>query len=193
MKRPLCYCNEISPIAVQTNITVVMHVAERERVSNTVRLLELLVPQTEVVLYGKLGEPFTGLPPLPSKSQRQRYLLFPESSAHELTPEFVAKHPHGIELVVPDGTWSQAKRLAHRAPGVQTLPRVTFTPQSESAYVLRRNKRPGGLCTLEAIAAALRILEGASGEHVSEMLLKEFDRFIARILWGRRYQTPFVG
>jgi DTW domain-containing protein YfiP len=82
-----------------------------------------------------------------------------------------------LVLVVPDGSWSQARKIARRDPLAQGAEHVTLPPGAPSRYGLRRSPRAGGLCTLEAIARALGILEG--GE-VEPALLAVLETFVAR-------------
>ena len=183
----LCYCGTVTPIAIKTKLSVVMHVGDRERVSNTVRLLSLIVPSTEIFLVGKKDDVFKGLPP--PDPEKPRYLLYPDYSAKVLDENFCNAHPQGVELVIADGTWTQAKRLSHRNSSLMYLPRVKVATAGPSAYRLRRGSRPEGLCTIEAVAYALGVLENQA---VEEKLLTHFDDFVKRVLWGREREAPYI-
>jgi DTW domain-containing protein YfiP len=184
----LCFCAGIVPITVRTNLSVVMHASEYTRPSNSVRWLSLLVPALQIHFVGARGAPFAGLPE--TDKLLPRYLLFPDTSALALNAEFAARHPQGIELVVPDGSWTQAKRITHRAPGLLSLPRIRIESSTPSEYLLRKGQRKDGLCTLEAIAKALGVLESPELE---QQLLVHLRKFVQRILWGRHSQSPFPG
>jgi DTW domain-containing protein YfiP len=60
-------------------------------------------------------------------------------------------------IVVPDATWSQARRMVQRLPALQTLPRLSLPAPAQVAR-LRRSRLDAGMSTLEAIAAALERL-----------------------------------
>jgi tRNA-uridine aminocarboxypropyltransferase len=78
-------------------------------------------------------------------------------------------------LIVPDGTWSQARRIERRWFAAAALPRIELHGAWPSVYGLRRG-RPG-LCTFEATALALGLLGEVA---LAQTLL---DRFAE---WARR-------
>ena len=104
-------------------------------------------------------------------------MLFPAPGARELVPADVAVR--GLVLLVPDGSWTQARKAIRRDPALAGVETVTLPPGPPSRYRLRRSPRDGGLCTLEAIARALAILEGPA---VEARMLAVLDRFVERTL-----------
>jgi DTW domain-containing protein YfiP len=108
-------------------------------------------------------------------------VLFPQVGARLLGAADAAGEP--IVLLVPDGTWSQARRLLRRDDDLGGAEPVTLPPAAPSRYRLRRHVREGGLCTLEAIAQALAVLEGPE---VEERLMGVLDRFVALALQARK-------
>jgi DTW domain-containing protein len=100
-------------------------------------------------------------------------LLFPSPNAQKLGPELGRNG--SIRLVVPDGSWSQARRIAQHELRRADVELVSLPDPGTSRYRLRRKPVEGGLATLEAIAHALGALEGPE---VEEHLLRAFDRFV---------------
>jgi DTW domain-containing protein YfiP len=62
------------------------------------------------------------------------------------------------------------------------VPCVTLPPDVASIYRLRAEAHGHGLATIEAIARALGILEGA---HAREALERVFRAMVERTLWAR--------
>jgi DTW domain-containing protein YfiP len=86
-------------------------------------------------------------------------------------------------LVVPDGSWRQARKAVGREPGLQGLRRVKLPaggPPSE--YRLRVEPNEHSVCTFEAIARALGVLEGRETQDQLEAL---FRVSVGRTLWSR--------
>ncbi|MEO7328399.1 MAG: DTW domain-containing protein, partial [Minicystis sp.] len=87
-------------------------------------------------------------------------------------------------LLVPDGTWSQTRKLCKREPlfaeAEAESESVALPPVPAGRYDLRRNAPEGTVCTLEAIARALGVLEGAEGAAIEAQLLAALDLFVAR-------------
>jgi hypothetical protein len=82
-------------------------------------------------------------------------------------------------LVVLDGTWSQAKALWWRNPWLLKLRRVVLSPARPSLYrTLRKEPRPEGLSTIEAIALCLSSIEGRPD--LEEALLLPFRKLLER-------------
>lgn len=159
-----------------------MHISEREKSTNTVRLLKLLVPQTNVIYHGA-KEIKAALP----STHRARYLLFPDDSAAELNESFAAQHPEGISLIVPDGNWHQARKMTHRHPELIKLPRVRVSGAGGTLFAVRRAPRGGFLSTIEAIALALTPFEGPE---LAAELNKILYEMVRRTLWSRISSAP---
>lgn len=156
-----CLCATLPSLAVRTRVLVVTHRVEAMRSTNTARLAMRMLSGASTVVRGEAN---AGAP------EGRRLVLFPFEDARPLSPDDLGDD---LTLVVPDGTWSQARRIARRDDLAKGAASVTI-PLRDSAYGLRRNPRPGALCTLEAIAEALRVLEG---DAVAEALLEAFVRW----------------
>jgi DTW domain-containing protein YfiP len=109
-------------------------------------------------------------------------LMFPREDAKELTQELILTDPRPITLVVPDGNWRQAAKMAQREPAFRELERVILPDMGPSRYRLRNEPKPGGLATFEAIARALRLIEG---EEIYEQLDALFTKMVERTLITR--------
>jgi DTW domain-containing protein YfiP len=177
---PLCVCPSLVRQAATTRVVVVMHAREVTRPSNTGRLAPLLLERAEVRIHGALGAPVR-LDDL--LAEPGAAVLFPDPDAAPLDP---LRPPR--TLVVPDGSWRQARRIARREGGLAALPRVRLSDTAPSAYQLRCHPSPDRLATFEAIAQALGVLEGPELEAT---LLAGFDRFVQAVLHtrGRRARS----
>ncbi|MBI1945560.1 MAG: DTW domain-containing protein [Deltaproteobacteria bacterium] len=176
LPRPLCVCSSLPSLAVCTRVLVVVHREEERKPTNTGLLAARCLRGARVAVVGDRARP---LPARLLEEGERAVLLFP---ADDALP--IARYADGapLTLVVPDGNWRQAARIARRVPGLATLPRVALPPGPPTRYRLRAEPREGGLATLEAIARALAALEG---EEVAVPLLELFARFVDRTLWLR--------
>ncbi len=122
------------------------HASERDRLSNTGHWASLALVGSSVLEQGLPGEPLdaSGL------AVPGTWILYP--SPHPPPPGT----PPPRRLVVPDGTWTQARRMIQRVPALRGLPRLAL-PAAPATPRLRRPVE-GGMSTLEAVAAALRSL-----------------------------------
>lgn len=87
-------------------------------------------------------------------------LFYPAEDAVELTTALVAQSPLPIHLIVPDGNWRQASKVHYRHAELRHLPRVKISAPNKSTHHLRAETTAEGMATLQAIAHALRIIEG---------------------------------
>ena len=145
----LCVCSSLPVLQTRVEVVVLLHRIEHFKSTNTGRLA------TRALMRG-LSVTRERLAPLVVAPVPRSYVLFPTRDALPLTGAIAC----GIDrLIVPDATWPQAGRLARRDPLCAGLPCVKLTCTRPSRYALRRSERPDALCTFEAIAEALRILE----------------------------------
>jgi len=177
----LCACADLPRLAVRTRVVLIAHRREAITSSNTGRLAARMLEGAELRVQPRTREA-TPAAPLP---EGRRLVLFPRGDARVLGPEDAAGER--VVLLVPDGTWSQARRMIHRAPDLARAELVTVPPAGASRYLLRTHAREGALCTLEAIAYALGILEGLA---VETALLAALDGFVQRALAARAGRVP---
>ena len=169
LPKEFCFCDRIPQITTNTWISLVIHIAEVGCISNTGTPLVRAVHNSDSSVIGKVGTPkFNGVP---KREGRTQVLLFPEPSAKPIDEFKERQGDNPVQLVILDGTWSQTRRMMHRYPALYSLPKVAL-PSYTSNYILRKSPHEGGLCTIEAAAYALKILEG---DHVSDPLLSLLD------------------
>ena len=159
---PVCICAHVRPFRTRTRVLILQHPRERHVPINTARLARLSLPEAVFrqgidfaadpvvsdILAGRDGGP----PP---------YLLFPGPKAVDLARE----RPSGpITLIVLDGTWWQARKLLRSNPALAALPQLRLAPAAPSRYRIRREPHAHCVATIEAIALALRALEGESSD-----------------------------
>ena len=110
-------------------------------------------------------------PDLSALSEPDTAVLFPSPHPATLVPP-----PR--QVVVLDATWAQARRIIQRIPALRTLPRLAL-PARALAVVdpIRQSTVAGGLCTLEAMAAALHLLgETEAGRALDVLHAAALDR-----------------
>jgi DTW domain-containing protein YfiP len=182
--RPLCLCGDIEPLLLDTRVTLYMHWRERLRSTNTGWLACLTLPNSEIRLR---GVPEQERRPAQAAPLKNALLLFPSRDAVELTPDWLARQPRPVTLVVPDGTWNQAKKVPYRESGLAGLPNVKLPVGAPSSYRLRRSPHVQNLSTFEAIARALGVIEGRAVQIALESL---FLKMVERRLWSMGQLKP---
>ncbi len=181
LHRSLCVCALMQTIATRTRIVLVTHPYEVNKPTNTGRIVERCLPTCEVVTrawYSEGGDLPTWLSPAANP-----VLLFPGANARP--PADFQASPDPVTLVVPDGTWHQAMRIHKRIISLGQFPRIALPPGPPSMYRLRKSVRPEHLCTLEAIARILGVLEGAVGPDIEARLLHLLRIVVDRTLWSK--------
>lgn len=172
----LCFCDEIKPLDLNTNLYLIVHKAELHLTSNTANLAHLVLKNSFFKTRGLKDEKidFSDV-----DNKRPTYVLFPSDNA---TPIEELPKNENYNLIVPDGTWSQAKRIVKRESELFNYPKVKITSQIDSKYFLRTEPHPYFLCTYEAIMYTLRHLHGE--EKYLEMN-RVFTIFVERNLWAK--------
>jgi len=176
----LCMCSVMPRLDLHTKIALVIHHRELERSSNTGLLALRALVNSELRIRGDSRE---ALDLSDLLSPRYRTLLFyPCAAAVELDRDLVCKDPRPIQLIVPDGTWRQARKIHSRHPELKDVPRVKISTPNDSMFQLRAQSRPEGMATLQAIACALGIIES---DQVGVQLMKLYRARLDRTLKAR--------
>lgn len=176
LQQRACLCAQIPTVPTTTQIVIVRHHREAHRSSNTGRLAHQALPNSVLVDHGDPATPDapTVLPPLDGA-----WVLYPGGA-----PLTDAPVPPPRQLVVLDATWSQARKMFHKLEALRGLPLLSLPVLPMPTARLRASPGPGQVSTIEAIARALRLLEGEVPARALEDL---FSLAVARaVAAGRR-------
>lgn len=180
MLPPLCICALVPKVPTRTRVLCILHKVEQWKTTNTGHLAAKCLPNCELRVRG-VREQELDLRGFDDPAFRT-VVLFPSDDAELLDAAWVARDPRPVQLIVPDGTWKQARRIVNRVPALRAATKVVIPRGDASRYGLRRAPREDGVCTFEAIVAALRVLEG---EQVRAPLEHIFQVFVDRTRWSR--------
>lgn len=164
MHLALCLCADLPKVRARTQVVFVRHVREAYKTTNSARTAALALEGSVVVPWGGRGEPFDRA----ACTGEGAWLLYPGPEAR--TPP----GPMPRRLVVIDGTWRQVRKLLHHEPGLIGLPHLSLPPPPKAALRLRVAPTEQRMSTIEAVAEALRVLEGdepAAALHAAQALL----------------------
>lgn len=176
-----CVCANLSTFKVETNVSLIVHVSELNLTSNTAQFVKKNLPASaEIFVRGRMNDTFNPDPIL-ERSGRPLF-LFPDEHSVELNAQFMAKNPGPYHLIVPDGNWTQAKRVKKREEKFDDVPTVRLPAGIIGEYKLRKAPQPEWVSTYEAVAYALGILESKACE---EHLMKFFRVWVQATLNSR--------
>lgn len=175
-----CYCDRLKSITISTKVSFIIYKKEKFLPSNTANLALNCLTNSKVFYRGykdeQLGKDFLEEP------EYLPLLLYPSDEAIELTPQYLNTIDKPINLIVPDGTWRQAKKVHMREKVLQGVQAVKLSSPPKSQYPLRRQKFEYGLCTFEATAFALGAIHGGN---IQNELLDNFKLMIDSHLLNR--------
>jgi DTW domain-containing protein len=135
-------------VATRTRVVIVRHYLERHRSSNTGRLAALALSNSEIIEHGgPYGEALL--------DTTNAVLVFPAGAQPAHLPVVMPQ-----KLIVLDASWSQARRMWRKIDALRGVPTLSLPKLSAPAARLRKSPADGMVSTIEAIAAALRLLEG---------------------------------
>lgn len=167
LHRERCICALIPSLDLRTRVTLVIHFRELRRTSNSGTLALKALSNSALFVRG-LGERLDLNRAL--DSAYRNVLFYPAEDAIELNAAFIRLDPRPVNLIVPDGNWRQASKVAIRHPELAALPRVKISRVNDAKYHLRKETTPEGMSTLEAIARALGVTESeATGKRMLEL------------------------
>ncbi len=161
-----------------------MHARERKLPSNTATLATHTLENCQIHLRG-LKDQELELDGLFDESY-QYLFLYPDDEAQELRAEYLQTFSKPVALVVPDGSWRQARKFKQREAVLQAMPSVKLPFTGPSEYKIRKSPYPEAVCTYEAIARALGVIENKDLQHHMERI---FRVMVARFL-SARYGPP---
>ena len=123
-----CLCASLPDVICPVPVIVIQHWKESLKPTSTGSLLATVLSEGSTRLHGHRNVPFD-----PSELDRpDTWLVFPTRSAPPVIPTTPPR-----QLVLLDGNWNQASRMARRIPQVAMLPRLSLTAPARAVRRLR--------------------------------------------------------
>lgn len=193
----LCACALLRPVPITFELAILMHPKEARVAIGTGRLVHRMIPGSHIIIAERLDDD-PRLAHLLARPDLSPHLLFPLPGAIDLErdpghPDLapLISHPACTRrplVLVPDGTWTTARKLVRLSDRLRALPALALVPPRPSRYGrLRKEPRPTCVSTLEAVhhlidrLAALG-LAAPPPARAHDHMLSVMDELVARQL-----------
>ena len=195
---PLCACAERPRLALATRIVVVQNNKERNKPTNTGRMLPQVLDNCRLIRFGVRARPFDASPL--RRDAQDTLLIFPRVDDPEgpaPTPAPVLTRAHARPrpgaartIVLLDGTWAQCSRMSRRVPELARMAAVALPEGPPSHWGVRTPSEPSRVSTYEAAVRVIHLLEGPEP---AARMQAYFDRVAAAMLFMKaKLRAPEV-
>ncbi|WP_028769381.1 tRNA-uridine aminocarboxypropyltransferase [Shewanella fidelis] len=150
-----CLCASINPMQIKPKLIILQDPSEVGHAKNSVRLLELVIKDTQVVV-GQSADDFAELRAQLAQAKQAIYLVYPSDSSVSANQTQVEQD---AILLFLDGTWRKAYKLLQLNPWLQAYPALHLDLDNASNYTIRKASRSDSLSTLEAAAMMLKAID----------------------------------
>ncbi len=177
----LCVCKALRPVANRTPIIILQHPSEVNRPLGTAVIAKLGLENCRIFV----GENFDEHPlwlQYYRQYQGRMALLYPAQGASFLQDWY--QYPSKMEfeqqatsaVIILDGTWKKAYKMWQLSRCLHSLPLVKLSEDLVGNYRIRKAPRANALSTIEAIMAALHVIEPAlsteSMDHAFQQMIE---------------------
>ncbi|MBL8027109.1 MAG: DTW domain-containing protein [Fibrobacteres bacterium] len=176
LHKEICICEIIEKISLQTRITLILPQKELLRITNTGRLTSLCLTNHRII--EKKG---TGTNYKPEEIRSDDYvnmILYPDAG-QQLTKTFIEKLSKPVNLIVPDGTWRQTRKIFRTEKILHSITQVSLPKEDNDFNFVRKPQNDFYFSTFEAVIRALRIIED---EEVYKKLKNVLNEMITGLL-----------
>ena len=149
-----CICGQVQKVDTSKRIIILQHKLEAGHAKNTVRLLQLISPNIEVIKTKNTNQ----LDVLNLKVENTA-LVYPSKVSIGIEE---LKQGHELEeienLIFIDASWRQAYGIWQANKWLHQYKQLHFNVPPQSRYLIRMSKKDYQLSTLEAVAYSLSVL-----------------------------------
>lgn len=200
----LCVCAYFPSLKLGFDLIVVQNNHERNKPTNTGRLVAHAAKGSTMLRYAVRGEVFDASP---LASAHQPVLLFPREGSRalrrgdllsastdevidEAADEATDRRTARKTLVLLDGTWGQCARMSRRIPELAAMQAVHLAPGPPSHWGVRTPSDPSRISSFEAFTRVVALVQG---DALAAEMQAFFDRLAAAMLFMKgKLSSPEV-
>ena len=173
-----CLCDQVKEFTVPQRIVILQHPEEVSNAKNTLRLIKLCLPQTEVVI-GESVKDFAAISESLKKSKVA--CIYPGENSKALEDTDDTDTDIDTILLI-DASWRKAFKILQLNNWIKDIPQYHFSHPPEGKYHIRKAPKEGYLSTLEALSYTLNCL----GNDDTAPLTRLFNHFNQQVLSYRK-------
>ena len=144
----VCVCELTCDLSLPTRIVVLQHPSETGHAKNSVKILRLVAPDTQVII-GERPEDFAELK---RQVESQKVAVFyPSEKARDFCGGEVFTRDYDM-LIFIDASWRKAYKMWQENPWLWQCEAWQFSNPPAGQYDIRKTSVVNGLSTLEAVA-----------------------------------------
>ncbi len=170
-----------------------MHRKELYKTTNTGHLVAGLFPESCSVYLWSRTEPDANLLAELSDERRQIVLLFPENQTTNLADRPSQQPDRPLTVILLDGTWKQASRMANLSHWLKDQKRLSITSESTSQHEQQYLRKAPESHQLSTAQAAAWVLKHYNEVDNAELLNHTFAVFNQHCISTRRNIRPIPG
>lgn len=178
-----CICAALAPMRAETSVDIVllMHRDEILKPTNSGRLVAEVLPANCFAYTWHRAEPPQELLNLLACESRLCVLFFPAKDPDQslFSPQILQEGCTSykkITIIVPDGTWREASRMASLSRYLHHLPRVNLANVKAGQYSVRAACEASRLATAEAVSQLLVELGEVEAGALLDSAFKVFNQ-----------------
>lgn len=198
----LCVCAQRPWLDLETALLIIRSNKERNKPTNTARMLPQMLRNAELVHHGERGVEFDAS--VLTRPERDYLLIFPRVDDPEgptpkpapildaelLAARRAARPDAMLTIVLLDGTWAQCSRMSRRVSELASMQAVALPEGLPSHWGVRMASDPSRLSSFEA---AIRVIELCEGPRAALSMQTYFDRVAAAMLFMKsKLRSPEV-
>ncbi|MBC60957.1 MAG: hypothetical protein CMP11_00735 [Zetaproteobacteria bacterium] len=153
-----CLCSLVEPVTTSFKTVIIMNKSEFFRLSNSGKLLLLILKNCELRVRGLKDSPLSYKNIL-SSMKKPVYVLFPDKKATDLKDINLSSQKQNFSLLIPDGNWAQAAKIANKLRNEKGVYFIKISFEKASNYILRKNPNKEKLSTFESTLKALGYID----------------------------------
>lgn len=186
----MCLCASIKKHVASVRFVILAHPNEARSKMSTGYLAHLSLQQSVYIEdYDFVN--CSELDRILNDTEATTYLLFPSELANPLASlkAETTREIHLVNIIVIEGTWSQARVIRAKSDKLRRLPHLTMHQARTSRFKIRTQPTPACLSTIEAIGYALNDL-GDLTEQQTEDFLAPFLTLVERQIDYQKINSP---
>jgi DTW domain-containing protein YfiP len=173
MQEQICICELVPSIRSRCRWVFVLHDLERYKTTNTGYLAWRSIADAQLCWYRSRVEPT--IPPVELPEERETWLLFPGRGEPVPAADLLTRDKP-LTIVIPDGTWSQTRKIVRTRPEFADLPCISLPEEAHARWSLRQETLESGMSTVDAVCWLMAALEGPEASAPLERVAEEMWR-----------------